>query len=98
MTGRVVVALALLVAVVLPFVGASYAVPFTIRLFLFVILAYSWNIISGYTGHTSFGHTSFFGIGAYASALLVLHVRSTGPSPPSSAAPSPWWWRCRSGS
>ena len=52
-------------AAVLPLVTASYLVSFTIQLFLFVVLAYSWNVISGYTGYTSFGHTSFFGIGAY---------------------------------
>ncbi|MEK7715619.1 MAG: branched-chain amino acid ABC transporter permease, partial [candidate division NC10 bacterium] len=31
----------------------------------------SWNIISGFTGYTSFGHVAFYGIGAYACAILV---------------------------
>lgn len=61
-------------AVVLPFVTESYVVSFTLHLFLFVVLAYSWNIISGYTGYTSFGHTSFFGIGAYTHTLVKLHL------------------------
>lgn len=61
------------VAAVLPLLTASYLVSFTIQLFLFVVLAYSWNVISGYTGYTSFGHTSFFGIGAYATTLMMLH-------------------------
>ncbi|MEK7837874.1 MAG: branched-chain amino acid ABC transporter permease, partial [candidate division NC10 bacterium] len=60
-------------AAVLPLVTASYLVSFTIQLFLFVVLAYSWNVISGYTGYTSFGHTSFFGIGAYGATLMMLH-------------------------
>src|SRR5437773_5771296 len=30
----------------------------------------AWNIISGYGGQVSFGHQAFFGIGAYATALL----------------------------
>jgi branched-chain amino acid transport system permease protein len=60
-------------AAVLPLLTASYLVSFTIQLFLFVVLAYSWNVISGYTGYTSFGHTSFFGIGAYATTLMMLH-------------------------
>ncbi len=34
-----------------------------------------WNIISGYAGHTSFGHQVFFGIGAYVTVLLVIHLR-----------------------
>ncbi len=29
----------------------------------------SWNMLSGYTGLISFGHASFFGIGAYATVL-----------------------------
>src|SRR5262245_43835940 len=38
---------------------------------MYVVLALSWNIISGFTGYTSFGHVAFYGIGAYACAILV---------------------------
>ncbi len=38
---------------------------------LSVALAYGWNIISGYAGYFSFGQIAFFGIGAYATGLLV---------------------------
>ena len=38
---------------------------------MYVVLALSWNIISGFTGYTSFGHVAFYGIGAYATAILV---------------------------
>jgi branched-chain amino acid transport system permease protein len=34
-------------------------------------LALSWNIIGGYAGYISFGQVAFFGIGAYATALLM---------------------------
>jgi branched-chain amino acid transport system permease protein len=34
-------------------------------------LALAWNIIGGYAGYISFGHVAFFGIGAYATALLM---------------------------
>ena len=37
---------------------------------LFSVLAESWNIIGGYTGYISFGHVTFFGVGAYVAALL----------------------------
>src|ERR671939_205358 len=40
--------------------------------FLYVTLAQSWNIIGGYTGYVSFGHVTFFGIGAYVAALLFI--------------------------
>ena len=33
----------------------------------------SWNILSGYTGLISFGHASFFGLGAYTTALGAMH-------------------------
>ena len=42
---------------------------------LSVALAYGWNIISGYAGYFSFGQIAFFGIGAYATALLVADER-----------------------
>jgi branched-chain amino acid transport system permease protein len=35
-----------------------------------VVLAVSWNILSGYSGYFSFGHGAFFGIGMYATAVL----------------------------
>jgi branched-chain amino acid transport system permease protein len=35
-----------------------------------MVLALSWNILSGYSGYFSFGHGAFFGIGMYTSAGL----------------------------
>ncbi len=35
-----------------------------------VILAMSWNILSGYSGYFSFGHGVFFGVGMYTTAGL----------------------------
>ena len=35
-----------------------------------VILAMSWNILSGYSGYFSFGHGAFFGVGLYTTAVL----------------------------
>ena len=34
-------------------------------------LACSWNVIGGYAGYIDFGHSAFFGIGAYATAILM---------------------------
>ena len=33
-------------------------------------LSAAWNVAGGYAGQVSIGHASFFGIGAYAAALL----------------------------
>src|SRR3989454_784716 len=41
---------------------------------IFGVLALSLNLLLGYTGQLSLGHAAFFGIGAYASALLTLKL------------------------
>jgi branched-chain amino acid transport system permease protein len=41
---------------------------------IFAILAASWDLLSGYTGQLNFGHALFFGVGAYGTALLNLHL------------------------
>jgi len=38
--------------------------------FLWAVLATSWNILSGYSGYFSFGHGAFFGAGMYTTAVL----------------------------
>jgi len=68
--------LALLAVVGLVLAFASDALSVYMRSFvlftmMYVVLALSWNIISGFTGYTSFGHVAFYGIGAYACAILV---------------------------
>src|SRR5262245_25651435 len=35
-----------------------------------IVLATSWNILSGYSGYFSFGHGAFFGAGIYTTAVL----------------------------
>ena len=40
---------------------------------IFAIFAASWDLLAGYTGQVNFGHALFFGVGAYASALLSRH-------------------------
>jgi branched-chain amino acid transport system permease protein len=41
-----------------------------ILILLWGTLAAAWNIAGGYAGQVSLGHSAFFGIGAYAAALL----------------------------
>ena len=42
-----------------------YYLSFGLILLMYVALAGSWNLMSGYTGYFSFGHAFFIGIGAY---------------------------------
>jgi len=56
---------------ILPPALSVYLRSFVLFTMMYVVLALSWNIISGFTGYTSFGHVAFYGIGAYACAILV---------------------------
>jgi ABC-type branched-subunit amino acid transport system ATPase component/ABC-type branched-subunit amino acid transport system permease subunit len=40
---------------------------------IWATLGLSWNVFSGYSGLVSFGHASFFGLGAYTATLLLVH-------------------------
>src|SRR5206468_1211113 len=62
-------AVAFVAALVVPLIGSEYAVSFSIQLLIFLVLAYSWNLIGGYTGYTHFGQVGFFGTGIYLSPL-----------------------------
>ena len=68
---RVLAVAAVVAALALPLGATAYLLGFTLQLFMYVALAGSWNIISGFTGYTSFGHVAFFGIGAYTAAILI---------------------------
>ncbi len=40
----------------------------------YAVLATSWNFVGGFTGYISLGHASYSGLGAYGTALLVIHT------------------------
>jgi branched-chain amino acid transport system permease protein len=56
----------------------SYTYRFLAITLMFASLALSWNILGGYAGYFSFGHMSFFGIGAYTVSIL---AKDYGVSP-----------------
>src|SRR5882724_5557338 len=41
---------------------------------VWAILGIAWNVFSGYSGMVSFGHASFFGLGAYTVTLLLVKL------------------------
>ena len=41
------------------------------ELYMFGVLALSWDLVGGQTGYPSFGNMVFFGVGAYVSAILL---------------------------
>ena len=50
---------------------AGYFMTVLTEMYLFAILALSWDLVGGQTGYPSFGNMAFFGIGAYTTAILV---------------------------
>jgi len=55
----------------LPFIVKSqYFLSLMITLFIYVVLAESWNLLGGYTGQVSLGHGAFFGVGSLVTRLL----------------------------
>ena len=68
---KLLVALALLVAAMLPLFGDAYAVKVATEVLIFGLAAFSLNFLVGNGGIVCFGHAAYFGLGAYASGLLV---------------------------
>ncbi|MEO9136549.1 MAG: branched-chain amino acid ABC transporter permease [Casimicrobiaceae bacterium] len=73
-------AVALIALATFPHVGGQFYVDLVLTIMILAIFALSLELLVGGTGLVSFGHAAFFGIGAYATALL-----SPSVSPPSLA-------------
>ena len=54
------------------FLGDAYALRIGMTLAMFIALASGWNIVGGMAGYPSFATAGFFGLGAYAGALVQL--------------------------
>ncbi|HYM68850.1 MAG TPA: branched-chain amino acid ABC transporter permease [bacterium] len=65
------VAAGLLVALLLPTVASTYYIRLVAGIFMFGTLASAWNLIGGYAGYADFGAAAFFGLGAYATGILM---------------------------
>ena len=69
----VLAGLAAVYAMVAMFVTNSYYQLILTLVPVWALFGVSWNILSGYGGQLSFGHASFFGIGAYTVTLAVVY-------------------------
>lgn len=71
----------IVVLLVLPLIPAfasnSFRMHVMILILLFASMAQAWNIIGGYCGQVSFGHSVFFGIGAYGAGMAVVTYGGT---------------------
>ena len=66
-----VLALLLLVLAALPWITPYFYIFIVTEILILGLFAASFNLIFGYTGMLSFGHAAFFGVGSYATALLL---------------------------
>lgn len=65
---------------VLPFGAVNlYIQNVIILVMLLAIMATTWNMVGGFAGYISLGHSAFLGVGAYTTAILVVKVGA------------PWW-------
>lgn len=75
-SGWRIAAAALAAGLLLPF-GLDpdgYAIRVVALVFLFAAMGQSWNVVGGLANQISLGHAAFFGIGAYTSTLLLIHL------------------------
>jgi ABC-type branched-subunit amino acid transport system ATPase component/ABC-type branched-subunit amino acid transport system permease subunit len=72
---HVAVGLVLLVLLLYPvfYTYNTYEQTVALMAFLLAVQAVSWNIISGYAGYVSLGHSAFLGLGSYTVAIIALH-------------------------
>src|SRR4051794_31711093 len=66
----VVVALSLLPMLLPDSAAPAFVLGIVTQALIWALLAASWDLLSGYTGQISFGHSGFFAVGAYAAAIL----------------------------
>src|SRR6266702_4209254 len=65
------------VAATLLLEDATYWLQIYIWIVFFAQCSAAWNLIGGFAGQYSFGHSAFLGLGAYTSTLLYLNLGLT---------------------
>ena len=65
---------ALVVLVALPWITEQYQTILLAYGLVMGIAALGFNLLLGYTGLLSFGHSAYFGVGAYTVALMVKYL------------------------
>src|SRR5215469_14987883 len=71
---QILIALAVLVALVLPFVLKSFFIFQLTLVMIYGLAILGLNLLTGFNGQFSLGHSAFYGIGAYTAAILMDQV------------------------
>jgi branched-chain amino acid transport system permease protein len=64
---------------VLPYLVTKAQRSLLTEILVWALFAVSFDVLYGYTGLLSFGHSAFFGVGAYALSLSVIHWGAPAP-------------------
>ncbi len=75
MTRAAAVTVVLLLMLAPPlFTSNQFLLHLGITVLLWTLLGVSWNLLGGFAGQVSFGHATFFGVGAYTTMILYLRL------------------------
>jgi branched-chain amino acid transport system permease protein len=58
-------------------ITASYYRYASVLLVMYMMMSTSWNLVGGFTGYVSLGHSAFFGLGAYSTGLIAEESRAS---------------------
>src|SRR5512134_3356640 len=70
--------LMLVLFLLVPLLPGEYWTQVATEILILGLFAMSFNLLYGYMGQISFGHAAFFGVGAYASAMLFTRLKTAG--------------------
>lgn len=65
----------LILLALVPHIVGVYFANVVVHFAIFALYAVSFNLLLGYTGLFSFGHAMFFGVGGFATALALVHIK-----------------------
>ena len=69
--GFAALAVLIVALLVLPHYLDNYSLRLATTVFMYCVLAWSWNFIGGFVGYPSFGIAAFFGMGSYVGAIML---------------------------
>jgi branched-chain amino acid transport system permease protein len=64
----------ILVGILMPAILKQYHLNMLTEIIIFALFAVSYNLLLGYAGLLSFGHAMFFGLGAFMTAVAIIHI------------------------
>lgn len=73
----IILGIALIFLITAPFFLSGYWVRLLTSIFMFAVMAESWNILAGFCGYPSFGNVVFFGLGAYTTCILMVKLHQS---------------------